>query len=105
MAEIIFNTTQPSTNFESQIDNLQTTLASLNQQVIFLQEKLQEKDQDIAELEMRLSQCNDSEVIPSVQEQATQNLPKIDSTLTIVGVVIRLYQYIFPPGKDDSVLN
>lgn len=85
MSEIIFNATQPSTNFESQIDNLQTTLASLNQQVIFLQEKLQEKDQDIAELEMRLS--------------STPEQPE-DETLTIVGAVIKLYQYIFPPGKD-----
>ncbi len=52
--EIIFNQTptqnQEALNLRSQVDSLQTTLATINQQIIFLQEALQEKDQQIKNL-------------------------------------------------------
>ncbi len=92
MSEIIFNSSVPPVNLESQIDNLQTTLASLNQQVIILQEMLQEKDQEIAELEMRLIQ----------RSQETQTQLRLDNTLTITGILINLYKFIFQPGKDNA---
>lgn len=52
--EIIFNQapiqSQEVLNLKSQVDSLQTTLATINQQVIFLQEALQEKDLQIKNL-------------------------------------------------------
>lgn len=54
MSEIVFNPqNQEQSNqqdLQSQIQNLQTTLASLNQQIIILQEALQERDQQIKRL-------------------------------------------------------
>lgn len=91
MSEIVFNTPTASSDLKSQVDNLQTTLASLNQQVIILQETLQERDQKIKELETKLSECN--------QEGKVQAKPRVDDTLTVVGALIKLYQFIFPPGK------
>ncbi len=70
MSEIVFNS--PTT------ENFQTTLASLNQQVIILQKTLQEKDAEIAELKKDT---------------------KSDQTLTIVGALINLYKFIFLSGK------
>lgn len=92
MPEIIFNPSIPSVDLESQIENLQTTLASLNQQVIILQETLQEKDQEIAELEMKLFQCS-----PAIPEQEFHT----DNTLTLAGALIKLYKFVFQPGKDS----
>ncbi len=83
----------PPVSLESQIENLQTTLASLNQQVIILQEALQEKDQEIAELEMKLVQGS--------QTTSQQQMYK-DDTLTIAGLLINLYKFLFQPGKDRS---
>lgn len=80
MSEIIFNPSSAG-NLPSQIENLQTTLASLNQRVIILQEALQERDQEISELKMK---------------QATKNS---DTTLTIIGALVNLYKFVFPPGK------
>lgn len=89
MSEIVFNA-PPSNDLKSQVDNLQTTLASLNQQVIILQESLQERDQKIKELEMRLSECKSVEGMEKT---------RTDDTLTIVGTFIKLYKFFFPPGK------
>lgn len=97
MSEIVFNSPTSKPSLESQVDSLQTTLASLNQQIIILQEALQEKDQKIAELEMELSQAG----------QVASGAPsRIDNTLTLVGALIKLYQFVFLPGKgltDSSV--
>ncbi len=90
MSEIVFNTPTASSDLKSQVENLQTTLASLNQQVIILQETLQERDQKIKDLEMKLSECNGLE---------KEEKPRTDNTLTIIGVLINLYKFIFPPGK------
>lgn len=91
MAEIVFNASPASSDLKSQVESLQTTLASLNQQVIILQEALVERDQKIKDLEIKLSE--------SGSEVKTEVAPRIDDTLTIVGGFIKLYQLIFPPGK------
>lgn len=94
MSEILFNSPQPSQSpLQSQIENFQTTLASLNQQLIILQEALQERDQQIADLKMELAQNG----------EGSQEAEKVDDTLTIVGVFIKLYRLVFPPGKDNAV--
>jgi len=90
MSEIVFNAPITSGDLQTQVESMQTTLASLNQQVIILQEALQEKDQKIKDLEMRLLECKPAE------EKAK---PHTDNTLTIVGVLINLYKFLFPPGK------
>ncbi|MBI2330377.1 hypothetical protein HYU94_03225 [Candidatus Daviesbacteria bacterium] len=82
MSEIVFNSPKP------EVENFQTTLATLNQQVIILREALQERDQEIAKLKE-----NTSQVSPGSWEV------KKDETLTIVGAFIKLYQYVFLPGK------
>ena len=74
-----------SQGLKSQVDSLQTTLASVNQQVIFLQEALQERDQQIKDLKER---------IPG-------NDPTPDKSLTLVGALINLYKFIFPPRSTD----
>ena len=61
----------------SQVDSLQASLAAVNQQMFTLQEALQERDKEIAELKK----------------------PPSDTTLTIVGALINLYKIIIPPGK------
>lgn len=80
MSEIVFNSPISEPSLKDQVENFQTTLASLNQQVYILQEVIQEKDQEIARL------------------KESKNTSQ-DETLTIVGALIKLYQYIFPPGK------
>ena len=91
MSEIVFNSPTPAGDLQTQIESLQTTLASLNQQVIILQEALQEKDQEIADLKMRLSE--------SVGSTAVERPLRVDDTLTIIGALIKLYKFVFPPGK------
>ncbi|MBU1000750.1 hypothetical protein KKE78_05155, partial [Patescibacteria group bacterium] len=70
MPEIVFNPLKPQNlpqdlsqgsreaDLRSQIENLQTTLASLNQRVIILQETLQEKDQEIVDLKAMQAEHN-----------------------------------------------
>lgn len=76
---------------KSQVDNLQTTLASINQQLIILQETLLLREQEINDLKARVNQ-------PS-QPQTPQTPP--DHSLTIVGALINLYKFIFPPRKES----
>lgn len=61
---IIFNPPDQSST-KSQIDNLQTTLATINQQMIFLQEAVAEKDQQIKNL---------SQASPKVENKSTKSL-------------------------------
>lgn len=104
MSEIIFNPSPSASNFESQIENFQTTLASLNQQVIILQEALQEKEQEVAELEMRLVQSS-QENAPAVKLSSQQIKLKQDKALSIAGVLVKLYQFLVPPRKDAASLD
>lgn len=67
---------------KSQVDSLQTSLASLNQQVIFLQETLLERDRQISSA-------------PTLSPKQKGN------TLTIVDALINLYKFIFPPRKES----
>lgn len=70
----------------SQIDSLQTTLASLNQQVISLREAVLEKDAQINDLKQRAT-------VPEPESG-------IDTTLTLIGALILLYNFLFPPRKE-----
>lgn len=85
-----------SVGLKIQVDSLQATLASVNQQVIFLQEAIQERDQQIKDLKEKLSQTD----IPPKDTPGVTNLPP-DQTLTLVGVLINLYKYIFMPGSKN----
>lgn len=76
---------------QSQVDSLQTSLASVNQRVISLQEALQQRDQQISELKKSASES------PIYRHT---DIPKTDTTLTIVGALINLYKFVFPPGKE-----
>lgn len=75
---------------QSQIDNLQTSLASVNQRVIFLQETLQQREQEILTLKA-VSQVT----IPTLPP------PHIDHTLTIPQALVKLYTTLLPPGKES----
>lgn len=90
MSEIVFNTPTASSDLKSQVENLQTTLASLNQQVIILQEALAERDERIKDLGTKLSERK--------QEGKAEVSPRVDDTLTLIGVLIKLYKF-FLPGK------
>lgn len=84
---------------ESQIDNLQTSLSSINQQIITLQETVQKKEEEIQDLKNRLSESQPI-VITAPPPQPPPPLPqppppKVDTTVTIIGGLINLYKFIF----------
>ena len=89
MSEIVFNPSKPQdrpeADLRSQIENLQTTLASLNQQVILLREALQERDQEVIDLKAALAKYNQI---------------KTGGSLTIIGILINLFRFIFWPRKE-----
>lgn len=80
-------------SLKSQIDSLQTTLGSINQQIITLQETLQAREEEIAQLKR---------ATPPIMVTPPSDKPvqQPDNTLTIVGALINLYKFIFPPGKE-----
>lgn len=83
---IMFNTPEQEASAQAQIKNFQTTLASLNQQVISLQEALKARDEEIARLRS--------------ESFYTQEEPiKMDETHTIGGLFVKLINYLFVPGK------
>ncbi len=84
-AEVVFNRSQA--DLESQIESLQTSLASVNQQAIFLQETLQEREKEISSLKAAPKQ-------PKFE-------PRVDNTLTIPQALVNLYKFLFPPGKES----
>lgn len=101
MSQIVFNAPIAKASFESQIENYQTTLASLNQQIITLRETLQERDQKIAQLEMEytLPTMQPAEVIsPSIKVDSRN-----DDTLTIIEALINLIRFLLPPRKESTV--
>ena len=65
-------------NQNSQINNLQTSLAVVNQRVIFLQEALAQREEEIKNLKTR-----------------------VDQTLTIPQALVKLYTVLLPPGKES----
>lgn len=83
---------------ESQINSLQTSLASINQQLISLKEALQEREQEINRLK--------AVVIPvpvQPQPQPKEPVQPPDTSLTLVGALINLYKFLFPPRKDNPI--
>lgn len=74
-----------------QINNLQASLSSVNQQVFTLQQTILEKDQEINQLKNRSQPPPISPPLPA---------PK-DNTLTLAGALINLYKFVFQPGKVD----
>lgn len=79
---------------KSQIESLQTSLASVNQQAIFLQEALQERDQEISELKKQIR--DQSMGIPE-----TSVIRHSDSTLTMIQALVNLYKFALLPRKES----
>ncbi len=99
----LISSAKESAGFKSQIENLQTTLTSVNQQLISLQEALQDREAEIAQLKKSLAEkavVTPGE-IPSPKYDETVQKP--DTTLTIVGALINLYKFIFPPRKEAPI--
>lgn len=88
---IVFNI--GPTSLKSQVENLQTSLGLVNRQAIFLQELLQEREQEINGLKQQLTQ--------GFQIASQLPPPHIDNTLTIIETLVKLYETFFPPGKAD----
>ena len=87
---------QEAENLKNQIDNMQTSLTSVNQQLLILQESLKEKDEEISRLRVQLNQPQPS------TNGSPQPAPKpSDNTLTITDLLINLYKFIFMPRKVD----
>ncbi|TSC86831.1 MAG: N-acetylmuramoyl-L-alanine amidase [Microgenomates group bacterium Gr01-1014_7] len=74
-------------SLQDQINNLQASLSSVNQQVFALQETVQEKDQEINNLRERL--------VPIPPAPPLPPQPPKDTSLTILGALINLYKFIF----------
>lgn len=77
---------------KSQVGSLQITLGSVNQQLITLQETLLLREQEINDLKARV---NNQPPQPQIPETPP------DHSLTIVGALINLYKFIFPPRKES----
>ncbi len=75
-------------NLTAQVENLQTSLTLVNEQLINLQQNIQEKDQEIIGLKEKIS-------TPSPK-------PK-DNTLTIFQALFNLYKFVFMPGKEAPI--
>ena len=82
---------------QSQINSLQTTLASVNQQVIFLQEAVSEKDQQVNDLKKQVL-VNSSQPQPT---PAPDTQPKVDTTVTLIGALMNLYKFIFAARSNE----
>ncbi len=91
----LISLSQEAGSLQDQVKNLQTSLSSVNQQVLTQQESLQEKDQEINDFRM---------VSPSPSEaESTSQVPRTDTSLTIIGALINLYKFIFMPQKGDLI--
>lgn len=93
MSEIVFQPKKVDLSLRSEVENLQTTLASLNQRIFVLQEAVAQKDQEIADLKIRAIEASAAVL------QTTSGKPKIDETLSIVGAAIKLFKFATSPGK------
>lgn len=82
-----------ASDLRNQVDNLQTSLTSINQQVLILQESLKEKDEQIANLKLQPVQPPVKvEVVPEVKKP-------VDNTVAIADLLINVFKFIFMPGK------
>lgn len=70
-------------NLKDQVDNMQTSLSSINGQVLILQEALQQKDREMAEL----------------RAKSTHPTGAQDTTLTVAGILINIFKFLFLPRK------
>lgn len=79
-------------SLKNQVDNMQTSLTSVNQQLLILQESLKEKDEELSRLRAQLNQ-------PSSNGQVESPNPPSDNTLTITDLLVNLFKFIFMPRK------
>jgi hypothetical protein len=87
----------------SQINGLQTSLASINQQIITLRETLQEREAEIKSLKAQIVSTPVSPSMPpSPPVDNAPAVPAPDNTLTIVGALINLYKFLFPAKKVEQ---
>lgn len=104
MSAIVFNNPKPeqapeitsASALESEVANLQTTLASLNQVVYSLRETLQERDQEIADLKKRLTESDGLVLASRTASAVVEKQPRVDDTVSIIGALINLYKFAFP---------
>lgn len=90
----ILRNAKEAMGLKTHIDNMQTSITSINQQVLILQESLQKKDEEVNSLRLQLGNVsgNDS---PSY-------VPKSDNTLTLTGIMINMFKFIFWPRSVGS---
>lgn len=82
-----------SSNLQSQVDNLQASLAAVNKQVISLSESLTQREQEVSQLKAAL-------ISPTTPTEPANTSILPDNTLTVIGALIKLYQFVFQPRKD-----
>jgi len=82
-------------SLKSQVQSLQSSLALVNDQIINLQQRLQEKDQEITKL--RGSNGQPKEPTPTPPPDGGQK----DNSLTLLQALYNLYKFVFPPRKVD----
>ncbi len=96
----LIRTGKDASALTSQVNSLQVSLASVNQQLITLKESLAEREQEITQLKATLQ--NNQPVTPSPADSTQLQLPTqqpVDNTLTLVGALINLYKFLFPSTK------
>lgn len=87
---------EDANSLRDQISNMQTSLTSINQQVLILQESLKAKDQEINNLRSNGLTATTTPREPSVV------LPKVDNTLTLTDLAVNLFKFIFWPRSAGS---
>ena len=80
----LLNSVKETNSLKDQISNMQTSLTSINQQVLILQETLKQKDEEITRLR-------------DVSTKPSPTFSQSDNTLTLTGLLINLYKFIFVP--------
>lgn len=85
----LIRTGQDASALTSQVNSLQVSLASVNQQLITLKEALAEREREINQLKV-------TTLVPVIPAGPK---PPVDTTLTLVGALINLYKFLFPPRK------
>ncbi len=91
---------------KSQIDSLQMSLATVNGQLISLKETLGQKDAQINELKSQLTGGSTVVSIPpantdnsSPPQVITPQTNTVDTTVTILQALYKLYNFVFNPNK------